>query len=169
MSRRATSKIVAVLLVLSGCDTPAATTTQSAAPATAAPTSTQIPRSGTTTPVPSASIPMPGLPADKIAAQHILISWRGARRSGGATRSKPEAKTLADEVLKKVKAGGDFSELATQYSDDKGSKDRQGSVGSFRREDMDPKFSEVAFGLAVGATSDLVETEFGFHIIKRNQ
>lgn len=166
--RRCSAIIVSVLLVLSGCDSPSATTTQSALPATTT-TSTQIPKSGTTTPVPTASIPMPGLPADKITAQHILISWRGARRNGGATRSKAEAKTLADDVLKQVKAGGDFSELATKYSDDKGSKDRMGSVGSFRREDMDPRFSDAAFALAVGGTSDIVETEFGFHIIKRNQ
>jgi parvulin-like peptidyl-prolyl isomerase len=72
-------------------------------------------------------------------------------------------------VLKQVKAGADFSELATKYSDDKGSKDRQGSVGSFRKQDMDPKFSDAAFALPVNGTSDIVETEFGYHIIKRNQ
>ena len=151
-----------------GCESPPAPPRSSSAEATAAttaPVTTQMPRPGAT----PANIPTVGLPADKITAQHILVSWKGARRNGGATRSKADARTLAEEVLKQVKAGGDFSELATKHSDDKGSRDRMGSVGSFRKEDMDPKFSDAAFALPVGGTSDLVETEFGYHIIKRNQ
>ena len=57
----------------------------------------------------------------------------------------------------------------SQYSDDAGSVDRMGSVGKFHRDQMDPAFSAAAFALRVGQVSDVVETPFGFHIIKRTQ
>ena len=85
------------------------------------------------------------------------------------TRSKGEAKARAAEVEAKAKAGEDFSALVAQYSDDPGAKDRQGSLGKFTRDKMDKAFSDAAFALHVDEVSDVVETRFGFHVIKRNQ
>lgn len=107
---------------------------------------------------------------DTIIAQHILVAYKGAQRAPkDVTRSKADAKARAAEALAKIQAGTSFEDAVKQYSDDAGSADRRGSVGKFRRQDMDPAFSAVAFALRVGQVSDIVETPFGFHIIKRTQ
>jgi len=112
------------------------------------------------------------IPAEKgpeeIAASHILISYKGAERSE-AERTKAKAEALAKEVLRKVRAeGADFAELARQYSDGP-TKEKGGDLGTFKRGKMDPAFEKAAFALQVGEISDVVETPFGFHIIKRTQ
>ncbi len=84
-------------------------------------------------------------------------------------RSKAEAKTRVDEVLVKAKAGADFADLAREYSDDVDAKERAGSAGKFKRPDRVKAFSDAAFALQVDGVSDVVETPFGFHVIKRNQ
>jgi len=76
---------------------------------------------------------------------------------------------LADEIATRAKNGEEFSSLVAQYSDDPGSKERQGSVGKFTREKMTKPFSDAAFALPVGGVSDAVESPFGYHVIKRNQ
>lgn len=81
---------------------------------------------------------------------------------------RAEIKTDAQEVLEKVNAGEDFSELAKEYSEDPGSASRGGDLGWFGRGAMVPAFEEAAFALESGQTSDLVETDFGYHIIKVN-
>jgi parvulin-like peptidyl-prolyl isomerase len=107
---------------------------------------------------------------DAIAAQHILVAYKGAKGAAKTiTRSKAEAKKRADEVATKAKAGGDFTALVAEYSDDPGSKERQGSLGKFTREKMAKQFSDAAFALRVDEVSLVVETDFGFHVIKRNQ
>ena len=99
-----------------------------------------------------------------------LVAYRGAERApSGVTRSKADAKARAADVDAKAKAGEDFSALVDEYSDDPGAKDRQGSLGKFTRDKMDKAFSDAAFALRVGEVSDVVETKFGFHVIKRNQ
>jgi peptidyl-prolyl cis-trans isomerase C len=65
-----------------------------------------------------------------------------------------------------VKAGKDFAALAKQHSQDPGSAPKGGDLGFFQQGQMVGPFNEVAFTLAPGQVSDLVETEFGFHIIK---
>jgi parvulin-like peptidyl-prolyl isomerase len=137
------------------------------------PTSPPAARSAATTaarepssaPAPSEAAARP----EEVAAQHILVAYRGAKRAAkGVTRTKAQAKQAALEVLAKARQGEDFSDLAREHSDCP-SKANRGNLGKFRRESMDPKFSEAAFRLKVGEISDVVETPFGYHIIKRNQ
>lgn len=111
--------------------------------------------------------PTPTQPAE-IAASHILISLKGAERST-QTRTKQEAQKLAEDVLKQAQAKGvDFAALAKKYSDGP-SKDKGGDLGTFKKGAMSPAFEKAAFALKVGQISGIVETPFGFHIIKRTK
>ncbi len=116
---------------------------------------------------PTANAPPSGPAAGKIRASHILIAYQGAQRSR-ATRTKEEAKQLATQILGRAKGGADFASLQS-FSDDTGAKSRGGDLGQFDRGAMTKNFSDAAFALQVGQVSDVVETEFGFHIIKRTE
>jgi len=76
------------------------------------------------------------------------------------------AEQEAKDVLAKAKAGDDFSELAKTHSDDPGSAQNGGELGFFGKGVMVPEFEAAAFALKVGDVSDLVKTQFGWHIIK---
>lgn len=71
----------------------------------------------------------------------------------------------AKEILQKLKEGADFAQLAKQYSKDP-SKERGGDIGYFSRGQLIPEFEDACFGLEVGEISDVVKTQFGYHIIK---
>jgi len=94
---------------------------------------------------------------EQIKASHILFKTEG--------KDEATVKKLAESVLAKVKAGGDFAALAKQYSDDS-SKDNGGDLDYFGHGTMVKEFDDAAWKLEVGKTTDLVKTEFGFHIIK---
>lgn len=92
-------------------------------------------------------------------ASHILIS---AEKHG-----KAAARVKAEEVLKEIKAKpGAFAELAKKHSDDPGSAAQGGDLGFFGREVMVKPFTDAAFALKEGEVSGIVESDFGFHIIK---
>ncbi|MHC4512666.1 MAG: peptidylprolyl isomerase [Planctomycetota bacterium] len=106
---------------------------------------------------------------DLISASHILIGYEGADSSEVKGRTKEEAKKQAEELLAKAKAEPDkFADLAKANSDGP-SKDKGGDLGEFNREKMEAPFTEAAFKLKVGEISEVVETKFGFHIIKRTK
>lgn len=103
--------------------------------------------------------------ADQVQASHILLMYAGSMRSS-ASRSQAEAQTQIQQIESELDTGADFAELARKHSDCPSSA-RGGDLGSFGRGQMVGPFEEAAFGLPVGGTSGVVETPFGYHIIKR--
>jgi peptidyl-prolyl cis-trans isomerase C len=100
--------------------------------------------------------------AERIRASHILV--RIAPDADAAT--KEQARTKVADLLTQVRAGGDFAALAKQHSDDPGSGPGGGDLGFFERGQMVGPFEEAAFGLMPGQTSEVIETQFGLHIIR---
>lgn len=111
---------------------------------------------------------------EEVRARHILISTRAEQPQSDEDDNKPPAKPVdkeasrkkAEEIEKRAKAGEDFAALAKQYSDDPGSKEQGGDLGFFSRGRMVPQFEEASFALKPGEISGIVESPFGFHIIK---
>ena len=99
---------------------------------------------------------------ESVTASHILIKVE----QSDSDDKKAKKRELAEKVLAKVNDGEDFAALARKYSDDKGSAVKGGDLGSFVRGTMVPEFEQTAFSLNPGEVSDLVETQFGLHIIK---
>jgi peptidyl-prolyl cis-trans isomerase C len=97
----------------------------------------------------------------QVRARHILIS--ASRDADASTRQA--ARDQAAGLLKRARAGEDFAALAKEFSQDAGSAVSGGDLGFFKPGDMVGPFNDVAFSLAPGAISDLVETDFGYHII----
>lgn len=101
----------------------------------------------------------------QVQASHILLMYKGSMRSTAA-RTKEEARAQIEAVLKRVQGGEDFAKIAAEVSDCP-SKAQGGDLGPFGVGQMDPAFEDAAFGLKVGEVSGIVETPFGFHIIRR--
>jgi parvulin-like peptidyl-prolyl isomerase len=111
-----------------------------------------------------------------VRAAHILISTRStdpaAALSGGRPKTtelsddqKAAKKKLAEDLLKRARAGEDFAKLAKEYSEDPGSKENGGEY-TFPRGQMMPEFEAAAFSLNTNQISDIVATTYGYHIIK---
>ena len=99
----------------------------------------------------------------EIQASHILL-----RLGPDATAAdSAEARNLAETLRQRILAGEDFATLARQYSDDQASGQNGGDLGFFSRTRMVAPFADAAFGLEnIGDVSDIVETRFGYHLIK---
>ena len=91
---------------------------------------------------------------------HILISVQPSESAAETARKK------AERLLDRLKKGDDFEELAKAHSEDPGSASRGGNLGMMQRGDLVKEFEEVAFALNPGEISEIVRTEFGFHIIQ---
>jgi len=99
---------------------------------------------------------------ERVRARHILVKVE--RTASDSERTA--ARGRAEKLLEQAKAGGDFAALAAEHSEDAGSKRKGGEVGPFARGSMAPEFEEAAFSLKPGDVSGIVETDFGFHIIR---
>lgn len=98
----------------------------------------------------------------RVRASHILIQVP----QGADAAAKLQAKTKADTILTDIKAGKDFAAAAKENSQDPGSAPNGGDLGYFEQGQMVPQFEQAAFALKPGQMSDVVETQFGYHIIK---
>lgn len=98
----------------------------------------------------------------EVRARHILL-----RLPADATpEQRDSVAALAEELQQRAAGGEDFAELATEYSEDPGTAENGGDLGYFGRGNMVEPFEEAAFSLEPGEVSDVVETPFGFHVIK---
>jgi peptidyl-prolyl cis-trans isomerase D len=99
---------------------------------------------------------------ERVRARHVLV-----RVEKDATEEKvQEARKRIDAALARIQAGEDFEKVAAELSEDPGSKDRGGDLGLFPRGQMVPAFEDVAFQQKDGETSQVVRTDFGFHVIR---
>ena len=98
----------------------------------------------------------------RVHASHILIQVQ----QGADAAAKQQAKAKADALLKDLKAGKDFAAAAKENSQDPGSAPNGGDLGYFEQGQMVPQFEQAAFALKPGQMSEVVETQFGYHIIK---
>ncbi|MGQ9649105.1 MAG: peptidylprolyl isomerase [Phycisphaerae bacterium] len=105
---------------------------------------------------------------EEVRASHILLATRDARtRQPMSEEAKQEQRKKAEQILIEAKKpGADFAALAREYSSCPSGKRSGGDLNYFARARMVPAFSEAAFAMKVGEISDIVETEFGYHIIK---
>jgi peptidyl-prolyl cis-trans isomerase C len=99
---------------------------------------------------------------ERVRASHILI----AVPPGAGAPARDEARLKAAQILTDLKSGKDFAELAKQHSQDPGSAPNGGDLGYFERGQMVGPFEEAAFTLPPSQLSEIVESQFGFHIIK---
>jgi peptidyl-prolyl cis-trans isomerase D len=95
---------------------------------------------------------------EQIRASHILLNTAG--------KDEATVRKQAEDLLKQARAGADFAALAMKFSEDPGSKVNGGDLDYFSRGRMVPEFETAAFALEPGQISDVVKTQYGFHIIK---
>jgi peptidyl-prolyl cis-trans isomerase C len=102
---------------------------------------------------------------EKIHAKHILIRVDEKNSVADTNQAKLQAKAKAQQILEQIKAGASFEELAKQYSACPSGKDG-GDLGMQPKGTFVPEFEKAAFALKPGQVSDIVQTSFGYHIIK---
>jgi peptidyl-prolyl cis-trans isomerase C len=98
----------------------------------------------------------------EVRARHILFRVEDEKDE----KSSKEAETKVKAVIARLKKGEDFAKLAAELTEDPSGKDNGGDLGYFTRDQMVPEFAEVAFKLDVGAISEPVKTQFGWHVLK---
>lgn len=101
-------------------------------------------------------------PGEEVRARHILLLF-----PTDATQAQVDSvRNLAEDLRDRARAGANFANLASEWSEDPGSAQRGGDLDFFPRGMMVPSFEEAAFSLAPGEISDIVESQFGLHIIR---
>jgi hypothetical protein len=107
---------------------------------------------------------------ETIVAQHLLVMYAGSKSAPAKIkRTKEDARNRAHEALDLIKKGQDFDKVVAAFTDEPGGAARKGDLGRFSRDMMVRPFSDAAFALEVGQVSAVIETPFGFHVIRRNQ
>ena len=107
--------------------------------------------------------------SERVHARHILVRMKGSPvpvKPGQQDLSEEQALAKAQELRKKLAAGGDFAALAQAESDDTGSGANGGDLGFFGHGQMVPSFEQVAFAMPAGQLSEPVRSQFGYHIIR---
>jgi hypothetical protein len=119
----------------------------------------------------SASTPTVTKPPDRVSVQYLLVAYKGADKAPKrVSRTKEQARLRAEEARQKALAGGmDFGDIVQLYSDDPSGQERQGILHDIGRGDVVKEFADAAFALKENETSAVVESQFGFYLIKRNQ
>jgi peptidyl-prolyl cis-trans isomerase D len=102
---------------------------------------------------------------EQVKTRHILI----AVPAGSDAKADAAAKAKAEDLLKQIKAGGNFADLASKNSDDPGSKVQGGELPMYPTSGLDPAYAKAAMALNPGQTSDVVKSQFGYHIIQTEQ
>ncbi|HEV2418859.1 MAG TPA: peptidylprolyl isomerase [Terriglobia bacterium] len=98
---------------------------------------------------------------DEVKVSHILL-----KTTGESPQQEQQTLQLAQKVLAQVKAGGNFADLAKKYSQDPGSAQNGGELGWIKRGQTVKAFEDAAFSMKPGEISNLVKTEYGYHILK---
>lgn len=102
---------------------------------------------------------------DSVKASHILVAYQGTRLGAGLSRTKSEAKELADSIARVVKADtAKFAQLAVEFSADQTAQQNNGDLGYFTPGAMIPEFEQYAFGAKTGDVG-VVETPLGYHVV----
>lgn len=105
---------------------------------------------------------------EMVRASHILLMTKDEAGNDLSAEKKEEKRKKIEELLKKARAGEDFAKLAKEHSEDPGSKDKGGEY-TFPRGQMVPEFEKAAFSLKTNEVSDVVTTQYGYHIIKLHE
>jgi len=105
---------------------------------------------------------------EMVRASHILLGTRDADGKDLPEEKKAAKRKEAEALLKRARAGEDFAKLAKENSEDPGSKDKGGEY-QFPRGQMAPEFEAAAFSLKTNEVSDIVTTQYGYHIIKLSE
>jgi parvulin-like peptidyl-prolyl isomerase len=106
----------------------------------------------------------------QVGARHLLVMHaESIQKPDSVTRTREEAQRRAQEALLKIRGGAPFEEVVKEYTDEPGGAERNGDLGVFDRATMVKPFADAAFALKVGEVSEVVETKYGFHVIKRTE
>jgi len=152
--------VVSSFIALAGC--PSDPPKPMAVPDAAPPKDSALP--------PRASAGTTLAPLSRQVLQHVLVAYAGAANVPGyVKRTKEEARMRAAEVRKRALKGEQFTGLATEYSDDPPTREVHGFLNSYQPSAWPKAFVTAAAALPVGGTSDVVETELGFHVIQRSE
>ncbi len=117
----------------------------------------------------TAEIPVEETPPSVVTARHILVCYDGCAVDQTFNRTQEEAAESIRDLQQRIQSGEmTFVQAAIEYSDCPSGQDG-GMLGEFGRGAMVPAFEEAAFALPVGGMSDVVETQFGYHLILREQ
>ena len=101
----------------------------------------------------------------EVCASHVLVRVKASPEAKDG-HPEPEARAMAEKVLAQARGGADFAELARKSSEDPGSASSGGDLGCFPRGRMVPEFDQAVFSLEPGSLSDVVKTNFGYHVIR---